>query len=134
MAASTIILTTLQEDKDKVVILVQIGLDGDGTELASAAIFDVSAFTVGGASSEVRISEIHANLGAFSVVIENDASSNTDAIVLSGPSEIHLDSHVLNGGLVNSGGAGKTGDLAITSTNMDAGEGGSIILFLDKVV
>lgn len=134
MAAPTIETIVIQQDAEQAIILVNILPDGDGTQHSSTNIVDISTLTVGATPTEVEIKGIHGALDGFNVTIEWDASSNTNAIVLPGYGQIYLHRRDIFGSIVNDAGAGKTGDIDLSTAGNGANEGGFIILELKKIV
>jgi len=128
--ANTITTTVLLDGPRRATVQIDIVGDASGDE-ASTEVLDISAALAMGDRTEVKIDRIQAHLDNFGAILEWDATANVIAWALSagGDSDMNFRSH---GGIRNSSGAGKTGDIDLTTTDLGS-EYGSIILHLVKV-
>lgn len=101
--------------------------DGSGEETGTLLV-DVSAYNC----TSVSIRGVHSALSGFVADLVWDAT--TDVVALHLPDyEYNIDPDIRHfGGLPNNAGAGKTGDVLITTTGLGAGDDGSIILEMIK--
>lgn len=104
----------------------------DGTGEAAVLKVDVSALSAppGEICSGVNIRRVHYSVWGMSVSLLWDATADVTALILQGDGCLDLTGF---GGLSNNGGAGKTGDLLLTTTGHTAGDSYSLILELEKV-
>ena len=102
----------------------------DGTGEAAVVKVDVSALS--GAPREVTIDKVEFATEGMSVEILWDATVDVRAVLLpaNNASEMNFER---DGGLRNSAGAGKTGDIVFTTVGDDAGDRYDITLRLRKV-
>ena len=128
--ANTITTVKLQDNAKWAI--VKYNLVSDGTEEAASIVFNASDFTGGGkTSTSLSIHKIWATLnGASQAQLFFDATANLPAWVLEEGTACLDFSDV--GGIPNPTGAGKTGDILITTLGLVAGDGISIILKLKK--
>jgi hypothetical protein len=113
-------------------LVVKIHIEGDGSgDESETVLIDASSYSP--ASTDIKIMGIHSTLSGFTADLLWDATTNV-AIMnlpdyeynLNGPQIGHF------GGLVNNAGAGKTGDILVTTSNLGAGDHGTIILEMKK--
>ena len=98
--------------------LIQITSLSDGTGESAAIIVDVSALNAradGTACSGVTIDKVHHSVTGFTQVqLFWDATTNTIALALAESSNGHMDFSNF-GGIQNTSGSGKTGDILLTT-------------------
>lgn len=100
----------------------------DGTGEAAVLKVDVSALS--GAPSSVSIKKIHYDVSGMVVTLLWDATTDVRIVDLgSNCGEMDYSGF---GGLPNNAGAGKTGDILLTTTGHTAGDSYTIILELVK--
>lgn len=115
--------TLIDSEKEHV---VKITKKFTGTTNESATnIVDVSALVAnisGDACSEVTIQQIQAVISGVTVEILWDATTNVSCIKMA--NDVDLDFRNVPGvhGLTNDGGAGKTGDVLVTTTGAASGD------------
>lgn len=129
--ANTITTTTLIDGSR--VLIVKIDIQGDATGEESNTIV-VDASTFGPAFTRSSLMSINSSLSGFSAELSWDATTN---VVLTSCPEGHNTSDFTHfGGINNNAGAGKTGDILITTSGLATGatDHGSIILHIKKKV
>lgn len=125
--ANTVEVQTILDGKTALVVRVHLEGDGTGDE-TDTVIVDASSYTP--AFTDFSIMGISSNLVGFSAELEFDATANVHAFTCP---DYNQDQNFRNfGGIPNNAGAGKTGDLVITTTGLGAGDTGHIILELKK--
>lgn len=102
----------------------------DGT--GESAVAKVTASSLSGAPSEVRIDRIIANTDGMAVNILWDATTDVTAFVVSQGANLDLDFRSF-GGLKNNAGTGKTGNINFTTIGHSANDVYTIILHLSKL-
>jgi hypothetical protein len=120
--ANTITVTERLDGTRKFVIEVQIVGDGSGQETATS-IIDVSGMSP--PANAVAIQKVYASLDGFSARLLWDATSDVDACILP-EGESGIDFMAIGGPLLNTSGAGKTGDLLLATTGLGATGKGQI--------
>lgn len=99
--------------------------DGSGEE-TNTILVDASAFN----TSNLKVMKVQSSLTGFSVKLDFDATANVPFLELpAGDSEFDFTSF---GGISNSAGTGKTGDILFSTVGLGSGDSGSIILHLKK--
>jgi len=128
--ANTITTVKLQDNAKWAI--VKYNLVSDGTEETESIVFNASDYTGGGVTStSLSIHKIWATLnGIGQAQLLFDATANLPAWALDEGTTCIDFSDV--GGIPNPAGAGKTGDILITTLHLAAGDGISIILKLKK--
>lgn len=99
----------------------------DGTGESAVTKVDVSALSP--ACDGVSISKIHYNTNGMSVTLLWDATADVPIVTLSGDGCLCCENF---GGLWNNSGAGKTGDIKLTTNGHSSGDNYTIILELVK--
>lgn len=124
--AGTITVQKIVDGSRNVIIKATIGGDAD---LSNAVLFDASAYV--GANTNNKLMKIQFALDGFDARLLWDATANVDLIALP---ENYMDTQCYKffGGIPNNAGAGKTGDILITTVGLGAGDDGHIILYLKK--
>lgn len=110
-------------------LVVKAHIDGDGSgEETDTILINVSDY----AATEVSIIGIHTTLSGFTADLIWDATANVACINIP-DYEYNLNGDIKHfGGLPNNAGAGKTGDILITTIGLGASEHGTIILEMKK--
>jgi hypothetical protein len=128
--ANTITSQTLVDGSRNTVVKVTILADGSG-EITNGIIFDASTFV--GANTSNKLMRIQYNLNGFDATLYWDASSPVQMMSLNGgfPADQCFDEY---GGLINNAGAGKTGDILLTTDGLASlsSATGEIILYVKK--
>ena len=122
--------TVLDDDKFAVVRLYK--KFANTTNESALKVVDVSALAAninGDACTEVSIAKIDAIISGVTVELLFDATANTSAIKL-GSDGTH--DYVFFDGLPNDAGAGKTGDVLLTTTGAAAGDFFHLIVHCKK--
>lgn len=128
--ANTITSQTILDGSRRVVVKIDILGDGSGDE-AATTIVDMSSFTP--AVTDSRLCGAWSSLNGFTTRLLWDAT--TDVPLISLPDYqffLHCADTNIWGGIPNNAGAGKTGDINMTTIGLGAGDHGSIILSLIK--
>lgn len=99
--------------------------DGAAGETTNGVLVDVSADLPG---SEFKIQSLLWSLVGFSAKLDWDATANTHAFSLTDGSDDMCFLSKMGSSIVNNAGAGKTGDLLISTTGLGAGDHGVIII------
>tara|TARA_Y100001938_G_C8040058_1_gene405668 strand:+ start:429 stop:839 length:411 start_codon:yes stop_codon:yes gene_type:complete len=123
----------LDGDKDFILQLTNVS---DGTGESAVAKVDVSSLAArtsdGAACTGVKLSKVYYSIMDFSsVLLEWDATSNTLCIELNPNTDGVLDFSPF-GGLQNTSGSGKTGDIALTTVGASNGDTYLIVLHCIK--
>ena len=123
----------LDGDKDLIVRLTNVS---DGTGESAVTKIDVSALAArasdGAACTGVKLAKVYYSIMDFSsVLLEWDATSNTLCIELNPNADGILDFSDF-GGLQNTSGSGKTGDIALTTVGASNGDTYLIVLHCTK--
>lgn len=124
--ANTLTKQVIQETDRYAVVKFQILGDGSGDETYTMFL-DISA-DLASAPSEVTIKKLIYAVCDLNVVLEWDATVNTDLLFVPSGSGT-LDFHDF-GGIPNNAGSGKTGDILFSTNNLGSGEVATIILEL----
>ena len=130
--ADAVTSTTLM-DSDRVAI-IQLTSTSDGTGEAAVKKVDVSALSdssTGQACTGVRLAKIVYSTFGMSVKLLWDATTNTICWDLNADYTTDEDFTVF-GGIQNTAGSGKTGDIALTTTGHSSGDSYVIVLTLIK--
>lgn len=101
----------------------------DGTGEAAVTKVDVSALA--GAPSEVVIRKIRYATFGMAVRILWDATADTQAWLIPADTDGEIDFTAF-GGLHNDAGAGKTGDIQVTTVGHSSGDGYAFVLEMSK--
>lgn len=125
--ANTINKQTLVSGDRNLVVKVDITGDGVADE-TNTLLIDASAYN----ATEVKIVGIRSTLSGFKADLIWDATANVTCINL--PDYFfEADKDDMGfGGLVNNSGAGKTGDILISTIGLGAAESGTIVLEMQK--
>ncbi len=123
--ANTITSQTILNGSRNLIVKTTITGDGSGEE-SNTVLIDASAFD----TSDIKIMSVTSSLTGFSFKLSWDATANVDALVVSERDTEQCFRKI--GGLVNNSGAGKTGDILISSTGLGSGDEGYVILNMKK--
>ncbi|MCF4166337.1 hypothetical protein L2U69_11835 [Zavarzinia compransoris] len=99
----------------------------DGTGEAAVTKVDVSALS--GAPSEVHLARVFYCVQGMVATLLWDATADVRLMDLAGDGEAGFETF---GGISNNAGAGKTGDILLTTTGASAGDSYTIVLWLTK--
>jgi len=125
--ANTLEVQTLNDGPRNLVLKVHV--DGDGTgDYAAQSIVDISSYN--GAPTHMRINRVIGSLSGFTAELIWDAT--TDKHCLNVPDYEFEGCFAHFGGLTNNAGAGKTGDLLLTTTGLGAGDTGHLVIEMVK--
>lgn len=125
--ANTIETQTIVDGSSNLVVKIHIDGDGTGDE-AVTVLIDASTYSP--AFTNSRLMHIHSNLVGFSAELIWDATTNVHAWICPDYDQDQDFTHV--GGIPNNTGAGRTGDVLITTTGLGAGDTGHIMLWFKK--
>lgn len=123
--ANTVEIQTLVNGQRNLVLKIHIDGDGSGEETATT-IVDVSAYS----ATEVSIQSLQSTLSGFTAEILWDADTDKHAFNIA-DFDVNQDFRRY-GGLINNAGAGKTGDIKITTVGLGSGDTGHIVLAMKK--
>jgi hypothetical protein len=117
-------------------VIQYICIDSDGTEETDLVVYDSSA--VAAAFTPARVDSLNCRINSIKsisnsalgvVKLEFDATTDVLALALPyGGSDVEMDFRCF-GGLKNTAGDGKTGDITLTTTGLVSGD--SVIIILD---
>ena len=133
--ANTITAQTLHDGPRNLVIKTHIDSTASPVELADVILVNVSDFvdSVGATLARVKIMKIEAALGAWSVELLWDATTNVPIVSIpTDPLGTFVRDWTDIGGIINDAGSGITGDILWTSTGLGANELGHITLYMKK--
>lgn len=137
--ANTVTIRKLMEGAKSVVLHVYLKCDGASGELTDQVLLDPTTDVTPAltAASKFTIEEIWYDLSGFDAQLEYDATTDTPIWTLvgaSGTTGEHKDFRSF-GGIRDSGGAGATGKIQVTTTGFTAAtDQGTIILRIRKEV
>lgn len=123
--ANTINVVTLQNGSKNLVLNVYISGDGSGDEVATQLV-DASAY----GASTVVLENFWSSLTGFTAELLWDADTNVPFIHLPNYDSSYTPEKA--NGINNTAGAGKTGDVLITTAGLGANDKGTIILRFKK--
>lgn len=124
---NTVDVNTLHDGERNAVFQIRIEGDGSGDE-SNTELVDISGLL--GAPDEVKIRAVDGKLTGFSATLEWNATANEAACeVPAGTSFLDADMY---GGIINNAGAGKNGDIDITTVGLGNGDVGTIVLEVRK--
>jgi len=128
MAAPTISTQTLLDDAKRTVIKIVIPNGGDA-DASDVNIVDVSALS--GTPATVAIEKVEFSIYNMAINLEWDATADVSSMVLSGTGSFDFRKGSV---LTNNSGAGKTGDVFLTTINYSTTgvSGGTLILHVVK--
>lgn len=128
--ANTITKQTILDGTKNLVIKINITGDGTGEE-TDLVLIDASTYSP--AFTGGSLIGIHSTLVGFTAKLKWDATANVECISIP-DYEYNLNGSQIGwfGGLPNNAGAGKTGDMLITTIGLGAADHGTIVLELEK--
>lgn len=127
--ANTVETETLVDGSRNLVVRIHLESDGVSGELSDLVLIDASTYTP--AFTNSKIMKIQSNLIGFTAELAWDATANVHAWSLPDYEQDQDFSYV--GGLPNKAGAGKTGDLLISTAGFTAaGDNGHILIYMKK--
>lgn len=126
--ANTITSQTLVNGDRQLVVKVFILGDGSGEE-TDTVIIDASAYAP--ASTDLKIMQLLDSTQSASACLYWDATVNVPIMGIGINREYKKDFRDF-GGLVNNAGAGRTGDILITTSSLGAGDSITLIFYLEK--
>lgn len=126
--ANAITSQTIIDGQRDVIVKITITGDGSGDE-TDTVIFDASSFTP--AFTDDKLMKYWVSPLGFTMKLSWDATANIPIVTV--PSDHDEDTDfTFFGGIVNNTGAGKTGDILLTTTGLGAGDVGYIVLSIKK--
>lgn len=126
--ANTITRHTIVDGSRKLVVVIHIDGDGSGEE-TNTVLVDASTYSP--AYTNCSLQNMHANLQGFTADLDWDATAN---VPITAVPDYEVD-YLLKDGLTpipNNAGAGRTGDILISTTGLGVGDHGTIYLELNK--
>lgn len=130
--ADTVANSTLQNGPKRLVVRSQFTIDG--TEAADLVLVDKSAFTGpdGTEPGKLVIERIEYDILNMAVLLEFDHDTDDPIATLTGQGVLDFSQDDKYQGFVDPASAGGTGDIVATTLTSDAGDTGTIILYLRK--
>jgi hypothetical protein len=116
--------TLVGSGKDKTIVRL-INIVSDGTEESDLVIYDNSALVAD--TSKGRLTELMVSGSSCQLQFEWDQTTDSPAFTCDPANGTHWCFESF-GGISNPNGTGATGDLLLTTTNLDAGDVVSIII------
>lgn len=116
--ANTITTQTLNDGNKNTIIKVYLASDGVTGDESDTVVFDASAVVP--AVTDCTILGIEGYLIGFTALLEFDATTDVPALILPADDQFCFDLDSRYGGIPNNAGAGKTGDITITTTGFSA--------------
>lgn len=114
-------------------LIVKIHIEGDGSgEETNTVLIDASTYTPAFTNESLQV--IHAMLSGFTCDLLWDATANVPITNIA-DYEAHFsetESQAVGNGFPNNAGAGKTGDILITTSGLGAGDHGTMVLKIKK--
>ena len=128
--ANSITKQTIIDGSKNLVVKIHIEGDGSGEE-TNTVLIDASSYSP--AFTDETLVGIHATLSGFTADLHWDATANVPLINIP-DFEYNLNGKQIGwfGGLPNNAGAGKTGDILMTTIGLGANDHGTIILEIKK--
>lgn len=110
-------------------LVVKVHIDGDGSgEETNTVLIDASTYTP--AFTDLKLMKIQSNFVGFTAELIWDATTNVHGWEIPDYEQVQEFREV--GGIPNSAGPGKTGDVLITTTGLGAGDTGHALLYFKK--
>lgn len=125
--ANTVEIETIVDGSRNLVVKVHIDGDGSGEETNKLL---VDASTYAPAFTDLKLMKIQSNLIGFSAELIWDATVNVHGWTL--PDYEQNQEFYEMGGIHNNAGAGKTGDVLISTIGLGAGDTGHALLYFKK--
>jgi len=128
--AHTVNTQVLVDGSKHTIIKVTIKGDGSSGELSNYVIYDASAYTAG--STKPKLDRIQYCLNGFSGELFWDATLNISLISIDQDISEDMD-FTDTGGLIDNAGAGRTGDILLTTTGLaSSSKDGYIIFYINQ--
>lgn len=129
--ANDIQTQVLEDGNRNTIIKVTIVGDGTGDE-TDTVIFDASAYKT--ASTDNSLRQIKYNLNGFDATLYWDGAANVVLMTLDQDlqEDVDFSEHGKYPALVNNAGAGRTGDILITTNGLGAGDEGYMVLYINQ--
>jgi hypothetical protein len=124
--ADTVTSQEIQDGRRNVVYKLTNLSDGTG----ESAVLKIDVSALDGAPDEVVIERVDYDINGMTVNLLWDATADVSALLL-GPGQASMDFRDI-GGIKNNSGAGKTGDLLLTTAGHTANDSYTIILHMRK--
>lgn len=130
--ADTVANTTLHNSPRYLVVASTFTIDG--TEAADLVLVDKSAFLGpdGTEPGRLVIEKITWSLDGFKVLVEFEHDTDDEVMVLTGQGSVDFTDGGRFQGFIDPASTGGTGDIVATTLTTDAGDEGSIVLYLRK--
>lgn len=126
--AHTITKQTIVDGRRITIVKIAIKGDGSSGELSNATLFTASDYST--ASKDNKLMEIHYNFNGFTAQLFWDATSPVPLISIT-KDYPNYESYYNFGGIVNNAGAGRTGNINITTAGLASSTfDGYIILYM----
>ena len=125
--ANTVETQTIVDGSRNLVVKVHIHGDGTGDE-SETLLIDASSYTP--AATSLKLMEVKSNFVGFTAELIWDATTNVHAWQM--PDYEQRQEFWQVGGIPSNVGAGETGDVLITTSNLGNGDSGTALLFFKK--
>lgn len=126
--ANSVSTQVLHDSASDAVVKVSITGDGSGDE---TDVVLVEASALAGCPGELRIFGVHGHLSGFSVTLTWQAARNVDVLDLPADEDFNRDFSGV-GGLSNTAGLGRTGDILLSTFELGEDDSGTVVLWLHK--
>ena len=135
MAAPTVILQTIHEDENNIMVKIVIPSGGDA-DVSLVNVLDVSTFTVGRTVTQLGIHHLFASLDNLAVRLYWDATTDVEFYHIGAYSNLAreaIDSEY--GTIRNNAGTGVTGDILLSTRGISGTNsvGGTVIIHAVKL-
>lgn len=127
--ANTVTQRTLVGGGDSKKVIRMIHIVSDGTEESNLVVFDNSAFCADVSKGKLTRLWTSGDAGIIRLSWDQTADSPAFALFPAGPDYVDF---TCFGGITNPNGTGATGDLLLTSNDLDAGDEITIIIEIDQ--
>lgn len=130
--ADTVANTIISQTKTRLAVVSNFTIDG--TEAADLVLVDKSAITGpdGTEPGKLVLEKISYDLQGCTVMLEFEHNTDDKIVTISGQGTIDFTNDGEHQGFVDPASAGGTGDIVATTLLTDAGDTGSIVLFVRK--
>lgn len=125
--ANTITQRTVYGTGSDKLIIRHIHIVSDGTEETDLVVYDNSAFVADVAKG--RLLKVQAQGDSSTCRLEWDQSTDSPILSCNPDAGVDIDFSCF-GGVTNPGGTGATGDIVLTTTDLDAGDEVSIYIYV----
>lgn len=126
---NTVTQRTLQGAGSDTTIVRLVHIASDGSEEADLVVYDNSAFVANVAKGKLLRVQIAGDAGV--VRLEWDQTADSAAFACSADNGIDFDFTAF-GGIANPNGTGATGDLVLTTNDLDAGDEVTLLLYISQ--